>query len=114
MYAHYALGIVGNQGQSVLYRVETGLPAVGQLIVFVELMLLAKLLPVVLLSLGEHQDDIHFGQCLAKAQNGAHQYRHSCYGQELLGNVAPHSQTLATGYDNNIIHVVLFSSGLQD
>ncbi len=100
--AHHAVGIVGYQGQTVLHGVETGLTAVGQQIVNLEMVFLAELLPVVLLCHRQHQDDLQGGGVLAEALQGAHEHRSAVHGQKLLRDVAAHAQPFATSHYNDI------------
>ena len=107
--ADNTLGIVGDEGQSVLYAMEARLAAVGQLILHAEIVLLAQLQPIVLLCSGQHEDDLQGGGILAEPLDGAHQDGSATNGQKLLGNVAPHAQTLAACYDNDVVTISHFS-----
>ena len=49
MYTDHTFCIVGYQRETVLYRVETGLSAVGDLMFDIEVIVLTELSPVVLL-----------------------------------------------------------------
>ena len=102
--SHHALGIVGNQCQSVLYGMEARLAAVGQLVVHVEVILAAQLSPIVLLRLGQHQDDLQLTGILAEALQRPHQHRTTANGQELLRYVAAHAQSLSARHDDDVVH----------
>ena len=52
VYTDHTLGIIRYQCQPVLYAMETGLPAISQLIALVEMVFVAELSPIVLLRLG--------------------------------------------------------------
>jgi hypothetical protein len=57
MYSHDPIGIVGDECQSVLYRMEARLTTIRQLVVYVKLVLSTELMPIVLLCLWEDEDD---------------------------------------------------------
>ena len=67
MDAHYAILVVWDERQSVLGRVEAGFAAIGYLVLDVEVVLLAELVPVCLLAFWQNQDDIQFWVVLMKA-----------------------------------------------
>ena len=109
VYADYALSIVGYQGEAVLYGVEAGLAAVGQKVkpppVLPQLgkgkvILLAEFAPVLLLGLGQHEDDLQVGRVLTEPLNGPHQHRPAPNGQKLLRNISPHPQALTACHDD--------------
>ena len=104
VYTHYAFCVVRNQSQSVLYAVEARLAAISQLVIDSEIVFFTELSPIVLLSLGQDQNDLQGGGVLAEAFQRPHQYRLSAYGQKLLGNVASHAKPLPTGYNDDIVH----------
>ena len=95
MHAHHALGIVGDEGEAMLHAVEARLATIGQKIEAAfrllrrkgEVVFAAQLSPVVLLRLGQHEDNLQGGGVLAETLDGAHQHRPASDGQELLGNV---------------------------
>ena len=58
VYADNALGIVGNQCQTVLHRMEARLAAIGQQVLHLEVIFFAELLPISLLRLGQHKDNL--------------------------------------------------------
>ena len=89
VYAYYALGIVGYQCEAVLHGVETCLAAIGQEIRSPpvlpqlgegEIILLAEFAPVLLLGLGQHEDDLQFGRVLTEPLDGAHEHRPAADG----------------------------------
>ena len=51
MYTDHTFGIVGHECKTVLYGVESGLSAVGDLMFDIEVIVLTELSPVVLLCL---------------------------------------------------------------
>ena len=104
VYANHALGIVGNQCQTVLHRMEASLAAIGQQVLHLEVIFFAELLPISLLRLGQHKDNLQVLGILAEPFQCPHQYGLPAYWQELLRNVATHSQTLAACHNNDIIH----------
>ena len=74
VHTHHALGIIGHEGEPVLHGVEAGLSAISKLILHVEVVLFAEPVPVVLLGLWEHEDDLEISGILAKALQRPHQY----------------------------------------
>ena len=112
MHTHDTLGIVGHQGESVLYGVESGLSAIGELVLHVKLIFLAELSPVVLLGLWQYEYDLERTRVRPEALQCAHQDGFAANGQKLFGNVASHPQALSACHYNDIIHI--FSNGLHD
>ena len=104
--SHYAILIVRDERQSVLGRVEAGFAAIGYLVLDVEVVLFAELVPVCLLAFWQNQDDAQLWVVLMKTLDGAHQDRFACHWQKLLGNLASHAETLASGYYDYVIHIL--------
>jgi hypothetical protein len=106
--AHDTLFAVGYQGEPVLDRMETAVSAVSYLQRGIETILQAELRPIVLLLVGQNQYDANIGIDRAKSIYGPHQHRASAYGQELLGHISPHSQSLSAGnYDSVAFHSLI-------
>lgn len=57
MNGYYTLGIVGYQREGILDTEKALTAAVGYLVVFVEMMLQAQLMPIVLLILWQYEND---------------------------------------------------------
>ena len=112
MYADHTLCIVGHEGETILYGMETGLSAVGDLMFHIEVIFLTELSPVVLLCLRQHEYDMECTRVRPKAFQRTHQDGFPTDGQELFGNVTSHPQTLSACYYNDIIHI--FSNGLHN
>ena len=104
MHTNYSLCIVRNLCEAVLYRMEACFASICQLVVYVESVFLAKFLPIVLLCLGQDEDNLQGRRVLAKPFKGSHQYRFSTNRQKLFGNIAPHSQAFTPCYYDDIIH----------
>ena len=85
---------------------EAGFTAIGYLVLDVEVIFLAELVPVCLLALWQNQDDVQLWVVLMKALDGAHQDRFSCHWQKLFGNLASHAEALASGYYDYVIHIL--------
>ena len=66
--AHYAILVVWDECQSVFGRMEAGFTAIGYLVLDVEVILLAELVPVCLLALWQNQDDAQLWVVLMKAR----------------------------------------------
>ena len=112
VHSHHALGIVRHFGKSILHGVEACLSAVGQGICHIEMIFLAELVPIVLLGLGQYQDDLQIGIVLPESLQRPHQHRLPADGQELFGNVAPHPQALSPCHNYCIVHIFSFCIGL--
>ena len=104
MHAYHSLGIVRHQGETVLDGVETRLSAIGKLVFNLKTILPAELLPIVLLGFWQYEDDLQVGRILTKALQRPHQHWFAGYGQELLGDVAPHPQALPSSHNDYVIH----------
>ena len=61
-----------------------------------QMMPAAQVVPVIVLPLGKHYDDVHIGKHLAEAVDGVHEHRPPVEGQKLLGYIATHTQPLAS------------------
>ena len=85
---------------------KTGFSAVGDSVSLVELILLAKRVPILLLRFRQYEDDVDVGVVFAESADGAHEYRQSVDRKELLGNIAAHTQSLTTCDYYDIIHCV--------
>ena len=112
MYADHTFCIVGHERETVLYGVETRLSAIGNLMFYIEVIILTELSPVVLLCLRQYEYDLERTRVRPEALQCAHQDGFAANGQELFGNVASHPQAFSACYYNDIIHK--FSNGLQD
>ena len=107
-----SLGIVRNECQTVLHAMEARLATIGQLIFDIKVILLAEFLPIVLLCLGQHEDNLQGRGVLAETLDGTHQNRSPTYGQELLRNIASHPQAFtACNYNYIVCH---FFTRLKD
>lgn len=106
MDGHYTTRIVRHQSQSVARTLETCRATVGQLIRNVKRILRTQRTPIVLLLLGQHEDEVQLRVVVMKTLQRAHKHGTAANGQELLGHVTAHARTLATG-DND--HIVLLS-----
>ena len=104
VYTNDTLGIVRYQCQSVLYAVEACLATVSQQVLHLEIIFLAEFLPIRLLCLWQHQDNLQVGSVLTEPLQRPHQYRLSAYRQKLLRNVTSHPQPLASGDDDDVVH----------
>ena len=101
-----SLGIVRNECQTVLHAMEARLATIGQLIFDIKVILLAEFLPIVLLCLGQHKDNLQGRGVFTKALNSTHQYWPPTYGQELLRNIASHPQAFTACYDDDIFFIL--------
>ena len=104
MNTHYAILIVRNERKAILGRLESGIATVGYLVLDVEMIFFAELMPVFLLALRENQDDAQLRVLFMKTLNGSHQDRLAGYRQELLRNLTSHAEALASGYYDYVIH----------
>ena len=77
----------------------------------VEVVFLAELVPISLLALWQYQDDVEVGIILVETLDGAHQDRFASHWQKLLGNLTSHAEALASGYYDNVIHIIFSPSG---
>ena len=84
--------------KSIEDGVESCLASIGKCVWLVEMVLLAKLLPIVLLTFWQYEHNLHLGIVLQETVDGAHQYRQSLDWKELLWNVASHSESLSPCY----------------
>ena len=91
VHTHQSLCIIRNQLQAVLDGVEARLAAISNGIVFHELVFIAQRLPVFLLLFGEHKDDVQLLAILTEPLHGVHQHGQPPNGQELLGDISPHT-----------------------
>ena len=104
MYPDDALGIIGNQCQSILHGMETRLSAIGQLILHIKMILFAEPAPIVLLCLGQYKDNLQIRIVGPEPLECPHQHGLPSDWQELLGNVTPHPQAFSACYNDNVIH----------
>ena len=104
MYPDDALGVIGNQGQSILHGMETRLSTIGQLILHIKMILFAEPAPIVLLCLGQYKDNLQIRIVGPEPLECPHQHGLPSDWQELLGNVTPHPQALSACYNDNVIH----------
>ena len=65
-------------------------------------------MPVLLLGFRQHKYDLQAAGVLPESLNGAHEYRFPLDGEELLGYVAAHAQSLTTCYNNDIVQFFCF------
>ena len=87
-----------------LVSLHDGLDHIGYLMLDAEMMFLAELVPVFLLVLGQHKDDVDVGVVFVEALYGAHQDGLAGYRQKLLGCLCAHAQSFASGYNDYVIH----------
>ena len=65
-------------------------------------MLCTQSLPIFLLTLGEHENNVHLLVGLMKGLQRAHQNRHTTDGKVLLGHISPHPQPLTACDDDDV------------
>ena len=94
--------LVGDQGQPMARRVETGGTSCGQRMRQVKLIAFAKFPPVVLLIGREDDNKVHLGSKLMKTLQRPHEDGASADGQKLLGHVSSHTRALSTSHDHGI------------
>lgn len=83
-----------------------GVATISYLVLDAEMMLLAELVPVCLLTLRQNQDDVQCRVIFMKTLYGAHQDRFARYRQELFWNLTSHAEAFASGYYDYVIHFV--------
>lgn len=81
-----------------------GVATISYLVLDAEMMLLAELVPVCLLTLRQNQDDVQCRVIFMKTLYGAHQDRLARYRQELFWNFTSHAEAFASGYYDYVIH----------
>ena len=81
--------------QSVPYRMETGLSAIGYSVGKRKTVICTKALPVGLLLYRKYHYQFYLIVVSMKSLQRAHQYRFAFYRNELLGNIASHPQALS-------------------
>ena len=106
--AYHTLGIVRHLGESVLHGVEASLTTIGQSVLHVEMIFLAELMPIVLLGFWQYQDNLQISIVLPESLQRPHQHRLATNGQELLGNVASHPQSLSSCHNYYVVHYFFF------
>ena len=52
-------------------------------------------MPIIVLSLGQNDDDVYVGKHFQESLYGVHQYRLAVQRQELLGHISSHAQSLS-------------------
>ena len=100
VHTYHPLRIVRHEGESVLYGVETCLSAIRQQILHLKMILFAEFLPIVLLRLRQHEDDLQVLRIRVEALYRPHQHGLPANGQKLLGNVRSHPQSLPPSHDD--------------
>ena len=75
MHSHYSLGIVGNEGETVLHAMEACLTTICQSVFHGEVVFLTQLFPILLLSLRQDEDNLEGRGVLAEPLQCPHQYR---------------------------------------
>ena len=70
-----------------------------------EVIFLAELAPIVLLGVGQYEDDADGFAVLTETLYGSHQDRLAVNGEELLRQVAAHTQSLSSCHNDDIVLV---------
>ena len=70
-------------------------------------MFVAQFVPVILLLMWQHHDDVQGFAVFAKPFDGAHQNGLAAHTHKLLGYLTAHSQAFAACYYDDIIHIRL-------
>ena len=109
MHTYHPFGIVGNKRQTMLHRVEARLATIGNLIDDLEIVLLTEIIPIFLLRLRQHEDNLQVLRVLAEPLKCAHQDRLPAYRQELLRNVTSHAQAFTACYYDYVITIHFYA-----
>ena len=102
VHSHESLGSI-DKCQAILHGMEAGGTTIGNAMGYSKLVLSAELLPVGLMVVREHEDNLYGAITRMKGVERAHQHRTTLNRDKLLGQLTAHTEALAPGYDNGVL-----------
>lgn len=111
MDSHHAIDIVGYGPQPILRRMETRLTTAHHGVLNSEIVLAAKVIPVVMLIGWQYNNYAQQWVGLMETGNGVHEYRPPRDQHKLLGHGESHTESLTAGNYDYIVHTTIHFYG---